>query len=35
LRELPHAVRIRWQQRCGKLAGFRQGWKEQKEAQAQ
>ncbi|MEI7730750.1 MAG: glycosyltransferase [Verrucomicrobiota bacterium] len=28
LRELPHAARIRWQQRCGKLAGFRQGWAE-------
>ena len=28
LAELPHAARIRWQQRCGKLAGFRRGWKE-------
>lgn len=26
--ELPHAARIRWQQRNGKLAGFREGWKE-------
>jgi rhamnosyltransferase len=33
LRELPHAARIRWQQRCGKLAGFRQSWKEQKAGQ--
>ena len=33
LRELPHAARIRWQQRSGKLAGFRQGWKEQKAIQ--
>ena len=33
LRELPHAARIRWQQRSGKLAGFRQGWKEQKQTQ--
>lgn len=32
-RELPHAARIRWQQRCGKLAGFRTGWKEQEQAQ--
>ena len=29
LAELPHAARVRWQQRLGKLAGFRQGWKEQ------
>jgi rhamnosyltransferase len=28
LGELPHAARIRWRQRQGKLAGFRQGWKE-------
>jgi rhamnosyltransferase len=28
LAELPHAARIRWQQRRGKLAGFRQGWAE-------
>ncbi len=33
LRELPHAARIRWQQRTGKLAGFHQGWKEQNQAQ--
>ncbi len=26
--EWPHAAYIRWQQRRGKLAGFRQGWKE-------
>jgi len=26
LREWPHALRVRWQQRCGKLAGFREGW---------
>jgi rhamnosyltransferase len=26
LREWPHALRIRWQQRCGRLAGFRLGW---------
>lgn len=26
--ELPHAARIRWAQRCGKLDGFRQGWKD-------
>jgi rhamnosyltransferase len=26
--ELAHAARIRWRQRCGKLAGFRQGWSE-------
>jgi len=25
--ELPHAAFIRWKQRCGKLAGFREGWK--------
>jgi len=28
LGELAQAARIRWQQRKGKLAGFRQGWKE-------
>ena len=28
VRELLHAARIRWQQRTGKLAGFRQGWSE-------
>jgi rhamnosyltransferase len=28
LGEWPHAVRIRWQQRRGKLAGFRQGWRD-------
>lgn len=27
VRELAHAARIRWQQRNGKLAGFREGWK--------
>jgi len=26
MREWPHAVRIRWHQRRGRLAGFRQGW---------
>ena len=26
LREWPHAMRIRWQQRRGKLAGFKAGW---------
>jgi rhamnosyltransferase len=26
LREWPHALRIRWQQRRAKLAGFRNGW---------
>ena len=26
LREWPHALRIRWQQRQGRLAGFREGW---------
>ena len=29
LSELAHASGIRWQQRKGKLAGFRQGWQEQ------
>jgi len=28
LSELAHSLRIRWHQRRGKLAGFRQGWKE-------
>ena len=28
LRELLHSLHIRWQQRTGKLAGFRQGWSE-------
>ena len=28
LGELPHAARVRWEQRRGKLAGFRQGWSE-------
>jgi rhamnosyltransferase len=27
MRELPHAARIRWQQRRGKLEGFKSGWK--------
>jgi rhamnosyltransferase len=27
LREWPHALRIRWEQRKAKLAGFRDGWK--------
>lgn len=27
LEEWPHALRIRWQQRRAKLAGFREGWK--------
>lgn len=26
LAELPHALRIRWNQRLGRFAGFRQGW---------
>jgi rhamnosyltransferase len=26
-KELPHAARIRWSQRKGKLEGFREGWK--------
>jgi rhamnosyltransferase len=26
LKEWPHALGIRWQQRAGKLAGFRAGW---------
>jgi rhamnosyltransferase len=28
LAELPHAAFVRWHQRCGKLAGFRQGRRE-------
>ena len=28
LPELPHAMRVRWRQRQGKLAGFRHGWNE-------
>ena len=32
LGELPYAARIRWRQRAGKLAGFRQGWSERTEA---
>lgn len=28
LAELPHAARIRWQQRRGRLDGFRQGWRD-------
>lgn len=28
LQELPHAAKIRWHQRCGKLDGFKTGWKE-------
>lgn len=27
LRELPHAARVRWAQRRGKLDGFREGWR--------
>lgn len=34
LRELPHAMRIRWEQRRAKLAGFRHGRREQQEAAA-
>lgn len=30
LAELPHAARIRWHQRRGRLDGFRQGWKDYK-----
>ena len=29
LRELPFAARVRWEQRNGKLSGFRKGWSEQ------
>lgn len=28
LRELPHAARIRWEQRRGRLEGFRRGWQD-------
>lgn len=28
LNELPHSAAVRWRQRCGKLAGFHQGWSE-------
>lgn len=34
LREWPHAVRIRWRQRRGRLAGFRQGWTDYRAAGA-
>jgi rhamnosyltransferase len=30
-REIPHAAKIRWHQRRGKLDGFRQGWKDYRE----
>ncbi len=33
LAELPHAARVRWCQRCGKLAGFKQGLVEQAKAE--
>ena len=33
LNEWPHAMRIRWQQRSGKLAGFRNGWAAYRQAQ--
>jgi rhamnosyltransferase len=29
--ELPHAAKIRWHQRLGKLDGFRQGWRDYRE----
>jgi rhamnosyltransferase len=32
--ELPHAARIRWAQRRGRLDGFRAGWREYREKQA-
>jgi glycosyltransferase involved in cell wall biosynthesis len=32
LMELPHAARIRWEQRRGKLNGFRDGWRVYREA---
>jgi rhamnosyltransferase len=35
LGQLPHAARIRWRQRCAKLAGFREGWSYYREAQEQ
>src|SRR5207247_1435466 len=31
--EWPHAMRVRWSQRCGKLAGFREGWRAYRENQ--
>jgi rhamnosyltransferase len=31
LKELPHAARIRWGQRRGRLAGFREGWRTYRE----
>ncbi len=34
LREFPEAMRIRWRQRRAKLAGFREGWKFYRKAQA-
>lgn len=34
LREWPHALRIRWQQRRGKLAGFKAGWSYYRERNA-
>lgn len=33
LNEWPHALRIRWQQRSGRLAGFRNGWVAYRQAQ--
>ena len=35
LAELPHAARIRWNQRCAKLAGFKAGWAFYRQATAQ
>lgn len=32
LKEWPHALRVRWRQRGARLAGFRAGWKEYREA---
>ena len=32
LNELPHAMRIRWRQRCARLAGFQAGWAAYREA---
>ncbi len=34
LHELPHAAKIRWHQRRGKLDGFRAGWKDYRETNA-
>lgn len=34
LHELLHAMRIRWQQRSARLAGFQQGWREQQQMSA-